>query len=136
MHHTELLCLLQNARSHNAYNSLTGMLLFVPAKTQNIGNGRFIQVLEGSKENVIAIFERILADKRHHHITILNQGHLNVRNFAEWQMGFEYIEESNFKDESGYVKLNDAFFENFQPEKFNFALNFLKSFYELRTKIG
>ena len=133
---TVLSSLVYTSRCSNEKHALTGMLLYVQAKTEHTGNGRFIQVLEGNESNVKATFKKILIDERHHQVNILNQGALNNRNFSEWQMGFETVNESKLRPESGYFELNNTFFENFQRNKFNFALNLLKSFYDLRNKFG
>lgn len=80
----DLALLLTCARQRNAAADLTGMLVFA----QN----RFLQVLEGRAENVLATFDRIEVDPRHTNITTLFRGNASAgRSFAEWSMGFHLI---------------------------------------------
>lgn len=81
------------------------------------------------------IYEKIKTDSRHHLITILNEGQLEVRNFENWSMGFELLTADHIHKHPGYIELNNAFLRRFGRKRFNFALNYLKSFYELRTSI-
>ncbi len=137
MDENNLLNLLDVSQRWNVNHDLTGMLLYIKAgKTSNYG-GRFIQVLEGSEMEVRHIFyDKIKVDSRHEHITLLNEGPLKTRNFQDWSMGFDSISDIEFKCHPGYVELNNGFPESLNPKKFNFALNLLKSFYELRSKIS
>lgn len=76
----DLADLLKRARDNNTQLGLTGLLLY--------DDGSFLQVLEGEREPLIAIYARILKDPRHHGITKLLERDLEKRSFGEWQMGF------------------------------------------------
>jgi hypothetical protein len=77
----DLLSLLRHSRGHNAQRGLTGMLLYSP-------EGRFLQVLEGKKAEVEALYQHINKDARHTACVVLLAGPLVARRFAEWRMGF------------------------------------------------
>lgn len=80
----DLALLLAGARRRNAATDLTGMLVFA----QN----RFLQVLEGRAEKVLATFARIESDRRHKNIATLLRGNApSGRAFAEWAMGFHLV---------------------------------------------
>lgn len=78
----ELLVLLQRARAFNQRHHITGLLLYTP-------DGRFLQVLEGAKEDVRHLYyERILADPRHFNCQVFGEGPCPARLFADWSMAF------------------------------------------------
>lgn len=77
----DLLALLRHSRGNNAQRGLTGMLLYSP-------EGRFLQVLEGKKAEVEALYQHISQDARHTACVVLLAGPLTARRFAEWRMGF------------------------------------------------
>lgn len=76
----ELHELLRRARVNNARVGVTGMLLY--------HDGNFIQALEGPRDAVAAIQERIAHDPRHHGILVLYNARIETRSFANWSMGF------------------------------------------------
>lgn len=75
--------ILRVSRTNNAALGITGMLLHL--------DGAFFQVLEGSKEQVLQVYSRILSDCRHwnaHVLLMRNEDPL----FKEWSMGFYRLE--------------------------------------------
>jgi hypothetical protein len=77
--------LLAQCRAANADAGVTGMLLYRA--------GRFFQVLEGREPVVRSLVERIGLDERHGGMRVLVDSPVEVREFAEWTMGYERIEE-------------------------------------------
>ena len=77
---TDIVELLDKARTHNTRNGLTGMLTF--------GSDRFLQALEGPPEAVNALYEKILRDPRHDHVRLLGYQAIPHRRFSTWSMGF------------------------------------------------
>jgi len=77
---TSLEAILQVARVRNSEKGLTGMLCF--------NNKYFLQCLEGSRNNVNALYEKILLDDRHFNAVILDYSEINVRDFNDWSMGY------------------------------------------------
>lgn len=75
--------LLIKSRINNSKLNITGMLV-IKGKT-------FIQCLEGEKQNVEKVFNRIKNDKRHENILILVEEYTNNRLFPDWSMGYKNI---------------------------------------------
>jgi hypothetical protein len=100
----ELFELLEEARRNNKKLEITGMLLYK--------GGNFLQMLEGEKEVVKALFQKIKKDSRHKDIVTIMENETEKRTFKSWSMGFvnmdkkgeypsykEYINENlNFRD--------------------------------------
>jgi len=68
------------ARNRNASVDVTGALLFT--------EGRFVQVLEGERDKVHEVFERIGTDARHADVEILSAQYSERRRFKEWSMAY------------------------------------------------
>lgn len=77
---TALLDLLIVARRNNQRSGITGMLLY--------HDGNFVQVLEGPKAAIEAIFERISVDPAHDGIVSTDIVPIKERQFGDWSMGF------------------------------------------------
>lgn len=84
----ELLDLLAQSREANTRLDLTGMLLYAPGSP---GPGTFVQVLEGPRASVQALYVKIIRDPRHRDCTVLQEGTLFQRRFADWTMGFQNL---------------------------------------------
>ena len=75
----DLFALLEQARRNNEPLGITGVLLH--------GDGRFVQVLEGTDDAVHEVFSRIATDRRHYAVRILADEPLAQRRFGDWSMG-------------------------------------------------
>ena len=82
----ELETLLVTARDLNLQNSVTGVLLY--------SGGNFMQCFEGPPPAVHETYERIRASHQHTDIIELLNEPLDVRGFADWQMGFSQVTRS------------------------------------------
>jgi hypothetical protein len=80
---TELAPILESAVRRNSADGITGMLLY--------SDGNFLQVLEGTQENVRATYERICRDPRHRNITLLTEEEVPGRQFPHWSMGLRQL---------------------------------------------
>lgn len=78
----ELTHLLRQARAYNQAHRLTGLLLYANATKE------FVQVLEGPRNEVTAIYQKIAPDLRHKHAFVLHEGVSQQRMFPDWRMGF------------------------------------------------
>lgn len=77
----ELAELLSQARRNNGRDAVTGMLLY--------HGGSFLQVLEGEKDRVHDIFQRVEKDPRHRGVTVLHEEEeAGERDFPEWSMAW------------------------------------------------
>lgn len=103
----ELAELLEQARARNARNGITGMLLFK--------DERFIQLLEGQEEDVQKIFDSVKRDERHHGVRVLWSRYAQYRDFPDWTMGFQNIDEMDAATLNGFTPFLDRDFryENF-----------------------
>jgi hypothetical protein len=73
--------ILRQSRAANPKHGITGVLCVCP-------NGPlFIQVIEGGRDAVNALYARIVRDPRHHDVTLLRYEDIAERRFAGWSMG-------------------------------------------------
>jgi hypothetical protein len=135
MQGSDLSVLLDESRSWNQAHDITGMLLYIQGKFLNDTEGRFIQVLEGTEEEVKGIFKKIKTDHRHHSVTALTETKIPSRNFKHWSMGFERLNLEKYNELEGSFNLNKAFL-NRSSTKLNVSLSFLQSFYAMSLGMG
>jgi Sensors of blue-light using FAD len=101
--------LLEKTRAANAARGISGMLLYI--------EDSFFQVLEGPSNSVDTVYQKISADTRHKHVTLIIREPIAERSFGEWTMGFATVG----RLEAGeLVGENDFFaqalcFENLDP---------------------
>jgi hypothetical protein len=74
-----LLTILNQARSHNPSNGITGVL----CHSENV----FMQVLEGGREAVNQLYSHILRDPRHYDVVLLDYEEIQERRYSGWTMG-------------------------------------------------
>ena len=103
----ELATLLAQSRERNERNDITGMLLYK--------DRRFIQLLEGHEEQVQEIFDSIKRDDRHHDVQLLWFRYAQFREFPDWTMGFQNIDDLALESLPGFTPFLDRDFryENF-----------------------
>ena len=70
--------ILRSAQAHNAAVGITGVLCQ--------GQGIYLQVLEGERSAVDALYARILLDKRHHKVTLRHHIDVPHRRYGKWAM--------------------------------------------------
>ena len=75
----ELVAILKKSKVNNADIGVTGVLCF--------SAGIFLQVLEGGRSPVSALYNRIANDPRHHDVVLLSYEEVDERRFAGWSMG-------------------------------------------------
>jgi hypothetical protein len=80
----DLQVLLEQARTYNAQQQLTGLLLY--------SDGQFVQLVEGPEAAVRALYARIQADPRHTQVVTLRQGPGPQRWFADCHLAFGPID--------------------------------------------
>ena len=71
--------ILLNARRNNPELGITGVLCY--------GGDIFLQALEGGRDAVNGLYNRIVCDKRHRQVTLLAYDEILERRFAGWTMG-------------------------------------------------
>jgi hypothetical protein len=75
----ELAAILRHSRVANPQHGITGVLCY--------SEGIFLQVLEGGRGAVNRLYNRIVADARHHDAELLLYEEISERRFAGWAMG-------------------------------------------------
>ncbi len=71
--------LMKVSRANNADAGITGVLVY--------SDGVFMQLLEGGRDSVCALYNKIARDSRHHDVVLLRYGEVEERRFAGWSMG-------------------------------------------------
>ena len=74
----------RHARNFNKQQGITGILCY--------GKGHFFQCIEGEKVKVLALQQRICADKRHKDIEVLLIRAIDKRSFVDWRMRLLFLE--------------------------------------------
>ena len=75
----ELVAILKKSKANNVGTGITGVLCF--------SAGIFLQVLEGGRSQVSALYNKIATDPRHHDVVLLSLEEVGERSFAGWSMG-------------------------------------------------
>lgn len=116
--------LLQQCHRNNAAHNITGLLFF--------RNGQFLQLIEGEKQEVDALYQIISRDNRHEQVQILEEGNQEGRNFPDWAMGFKGSFPPSENELPPHIDLNKNQLI-FEPDRYNPhpALKHLKAFYSL-----
>lgn len=87
--HTEagMTAILQQSRQHNPPAGITGVLCH--------SEKLYLQVLEGGRAQVNALYARIMRDPRHSDVTLLHYEEINERRYAGWTMGQTNLDKLN-----------------------------------------
>ena len=80
----DLLELLAHSRENNARVGVTGILLY--------RRGTFLQVLEGPRAQVDALYATIARDERHHEVSTVLAEDRRERRFPDWTMAFADVD--------------------------------------------
>jgi hypothetical protein len=94
MQDSDLQELLAHSRSKNARLQITGILVY--------HRHRFMQLIEGEKTEVFALFATICADRRHRNVINVWDHPIANRNFADWSMAFAAPDPLVLRDKPGY----------------------------------
>ncbi|MGB7337993.1 MAG: BLUF domain-containing protein [Phototrophicaceae bacterium] len=122
----DLIDLLATSKDNNQALDVTGILLY--------RSGNFLQVLEGKKEVVKALYEKIKKDPRHHTVMTILERPLAEREFDDWEMGFVNLD--IVSDDQMPEGFNDFLLHPFEEdgvlgEKSPYVSIFLHNFKEL-----
>jgi hypothetical protein len=79
----DLLKLLLDARAHNVEHHITGLLLY--------HEHHFMQILEGPRDAVLALYQRISEDPRHRDLILDLSEPAQARLFPDWQMALAHV---------------------------------------------
>ncbi len=76
----ELRALLAQARAHNREHGITGLLVY--------RDREFMQLIEGERDEVLALYERIENDSRHRQLYRMWESPIATRSCQDWAMGY------------------------------------------------
>jgi hypothetical protein len=93
--------ILTTSQAWNFEHTITGILLY--------HDGNFMQVLEGSDNEIQSLFEKIKIDKRHEDVYQVVGKEVKSRSFSKWSMAFRTADK--------------IFFEQVHIEAYNDPLN-------------
>src|SRR5258706_15801183 len=79
IHPEGVTAILKGSRENNLAKGISGVLVF--------SDGIFLQVLEGGRDAVSALYNKIAQDKRHRDVVLLGYDEIPERRFAGWPMG-------------------------------------------------
>lgn len=99
--------ILESSRRFNLQNDITGMLCE--------GNGKFIQYIEGEREPINALYNKLTHDVRHTDLVLLDYAQIDARSYQDWSMGFVSVRNADvlrLVEKSTQVR-------NFAPEELN-----------------
>ena len=95
----DLGALLDDSRARNQAAGITGMMIYHERE--------FMQLLEGERSVIEALYERIEADPRHQQVYRLWEGPIATRNFDDWIMAFVTLNDEALKQHTGFASLKD-----------------------------
>jgi Sensors of blue-light using FAD len=75
----EVATILRQSKGNNPAAGITGVL--------RCSGDMYLQVLEGGRSAVNRLYNRIVADPRHHDVELLSYQQIGERHFAGWSMG-------------------------------------------------
>ncbi len=81
--------ILAAARRNNGDLDITGMLLFF--------DDHFIQLLEGQRNDVMKLYEKIKQDARHTDVDLMFEEYQEDRVFGDWRMAYVPLDQENAK---------------------------------------
>ncbi len=84
MDHASVEAILECARRKNELKDITGMLAF--------DSRWFLQVLEGDRAHLSALYANLVRDPRHHRLTLIEHVSVRERLFPNWSMGWAAVD--------------------------------------------
>ncbi|MDD3374356.1 MAG: BLUF domain-containing protein [Candidatus Omnitrophica bacterium] len=85
----ELANLLDQSRKNNQILNITGMLVYYKK--------HFLQILEGEKEVVLNLFQKIRKDNRHLSVILFWDEPVQERSFSDWTMAFVDLNQASYR---------------------------------------
>lgn len=119
---SDLIDLLKRSRAFNLENHITGMLLYL--------EGKFMQVLEGDKQIVISLYDKIKKDSAHTRVTTVIEGDSPTRVFKDWSMGFKQLSFDQFSAITGFHDIDKFFTQEQDNSNSHLLMVFLQIFYK------
>lgn len=121
----EIQNILNACKRNNPHEDITGILLH--------SKNRFLQYLEGDKDAIMALYERIKTDNRHGGVNRRYYGPITERLFPSWQMGYKDLDKELSFNTDVNSQDEDIFKELVEEDPYNDieGLRLLKLFFEM-----
>ncbi|MEO8861690.1 MAG: BLUF domain-containing protein [Ginsengibacter sp.] len=117
----EIIDILNTSRLNNSRLDITGLLLY--------HEGSILQILEGEKEVIHALFNKISLDSRHKGVIKVLDNNIKERSFADWSMGFKQISNYDWSELKGYLDIdNDKKFSQITNSGSSHVITMIRSF--------
>lgn len=118
---SDVIAIMQKAYHNNKQRGITGIILYK--------NGNFMQIIEGEREVVEALYRTISQDPRHMNVMAIMTRSVVEREFSDWSMG---IRDLNNFDLSILEAYNPVFEYPLNSQTFvdngSYALAFIRAF--------
>jgi uncharacterized protein YdiU (UPF0061 family) len=88
--------ILSTAETKNLKKTITGALVY--------GSGYFLQILEGNRSDISALYNHISQDKRHSEVELLEVMPIQTRDFEQWSMRYVRYDDQNNSSHHTIVK--------------------------------
>jgi len=85
----EIQKILEASNRKNGDKDITGVLLYSQTK--------FLQVLEGEKDEILGLYDMIKKDDRHKNLIMISLAPIQKRYFPSWQMGSKKINTETYE---------------------------------------
>ena len=116
--------ILESSNKNNKCEGITGILVYC--------NKHFFQILEGDKEQIIELYDKIVVDCRHDNVIKIKEGEIETRNFSEWSMAFKsYNKELKYLDNFNNEQIYTYIHKQIEVSKDDVALKILADFFDL-----
>jgi hypothetical protein len=92
--------ILRQSRNFNLKKGITGCLLF--------HKNQFLQILEGEKDSIESIYDKIRKDKRHQNVITLHTEDITDRIFGTWSMAYQNFDQIEIENIIGIKGLNEV----------------------------
>lgn len=122
----EIAKILDSCKRNNPGKDITGVLLH--------SEKRFLQYLEGSKEELLNLYNQICADDRHGGVNQREFAPIEKRIFPSWHMGFKDISKQTIDFNTAISEKDKAIFKSLIEDKQydeEHGVRVLKMFFDL-----
>lgn len=110
--------ILSISRKNNAQLDISGMLVY--------GGGNFIQILEGDKDAIFALYNKIKINPDHHGFITLLDHPIENRIFADWSMAYKSLTLPEHTEVKNYINTLNNKLDNLDGS--NSIVRMLKAF--------
>ena len=114
-------------RANNQARDLSGVLVHI--------DGGFLQVLEGQRDAVMAMYGRIAGDQRHSHPRVLVDRTIGARSFPGWSLGYEHLKGAKDEMAGMFGIVREAIAGHLSPGAGRVVATLLETFYRLEMDV-